>query len=137
MSLYTAALREEVDVLHSLRHTRSTRCTRFMTVNRVMPRAGWEQTHMAEVLYFLRVQHADPARQPLRLAICKPFAAQPMQDGMHVAKPSAVQAPHYAVDVGALGGALVTAAPAGQDRLYGMRCRAGAVRLQYSCHVAC
>ena len=120
MKLYTAAQNAEADVLHSLRHTRSTRCTRFVTVMRPMPRAGRQQRHMAEILYFLRVRHADPAKQPLRLAICKLFAAQPAQGCMQVAKPSSVQATHYAVDVGVLGGALVTAAPVGQDRLYGM-----------------
>ena len=41
---------------------------------------------VAEVLWFLRVQHAAPARQPLRLAVYELFAAQPMQDGMQVAK---------------------------------------------------
>ena len=120
MTMYTAALKEEVDVLHSLRHTRSTRCTRFVTIMRPMPRAGRQQLHIAEILWFLRAQHVDPARQPLRLAICKLFAVQPMQHGMQVAKPSCVQVTHYAVDVGLLGGALVTAAPAGEDRLYGM-----------------
>lgn len=122
MTLYTAALKEEVttvDVFHSLWHTHSTRCTPFVTVMWPMARAGRQQLHIAEVLWFLIMQHAAPARQPLRLAVCKLFAAQPMQDGMQVAKRRCVQATHYAVDVGLLGGALVTAAPAGEDRLYG------------------
>ena len=120
MTLYTAALKEEVDVLHSLRHTRSTRCTRFVTIMRLMPVANRQQLHVAEILWFLKVQHTDPARQPLRLAVCKLFAAQPAQDGMQVAKPSSIQTAHYAVDVGLLGGALVTAAPTSEDKLYGM-----------------
>ena len=76
--------------------------------------------HDATVLPSLRVQHAAPARQPLRLAICKLFTAQPMQGCMQVAKPSCSQATHHAMDVGLLGLALVNAPPAGQDRLYGM-----------------
>ena len=53
--------------------------------------------HDATVLSSLRVQHAAPARQPLRLAICKLFTAQPMQGCMQVAKPSCSQATRYAI----------------------------------------
>ena len=46
--------------------------------------------------------------------------AQPMQDGMQVAKLSCVQATHHAVGLSQLSGALVTTAPAGQGRLYAL-----------------
>ena len=74
--------------------------------------------HDADVLDFLRVQHATPAWQLLRPTVCKLFAAQAIKDSMQVAKPSYVKATHYAMAGGLLGGALVVAAQAGQDRRY-------------------
>ena len=58
--------------------------------------ASWMQAammHIARALYFFRVKHASPAWQPLWLAVCKPFKAQPMQGGMQVVEPRCAQAP--------------------------------------------
>ena len=120
MQLFSAAQRGSSDIIHSLRHSRATRTTRFVTVTRRLE-SGREAVHVAEVLYFLRCQHEDAVVPSLRLAVCKQYAEQPKLEGMFVARETTVRAVSIAVRLDSLGAVLVVARPRSEGKIYGMQ----------------
>jgi hypothetical protein len=118
--MFTAAQRGSSDIIQSLRHSRSTRMSRFVMAARTT-RTGREVLEMAEVHFFLRCVHQDAAVRTLRLAVCKLYSEQPQQHGMFVARESAVAKEHHAVDLDNLGAVLVTARVPGENKLYGIQ----------------
>ena len=124
LQLFTAACTSGTgapNVLHSLRHTRASRMSRYVTVARAALRTGREITCLAEVLYFLRLRHPAVDDLYLRLAVCKVFREQQRCEGMVVGRLDAVQHERRAVLLDDLGPLLVTAHPPGEGRIFGIR----------------